>query len=76
VFTQLLTAGQQKPEHERQIRPLIGLPPEQVRLAWDKALSNAGGKKSRRPWLKGRSKISPELLMWFSKKRLQLATLL
>jgi len=52
VFTQLLTNGQQKPEHERQVRPLIGLPPDQVRLAWEKAVSNAGGKKIREAMVK------------------------
>jgi hypothetical protein len=44
VFTQLLTNGQQKPEHERQIRPLVGLAPDQVQLAWVNAVNKAGGR--------------------------------
>ncbi len=45
VFTQLLTNGQQKPEHERQIRPLIGLTAEQAQAAWQRAVEKAEGRK-------------------------------
>src|SRR5579862_8612802 len=44
VFTHLASNGRQKPEHERQVRPLLGLPPEQAQLAWDTAVQRAGGK--------------------------------
>jgi hypothetical protein len=43
VFTHLgATSSLQKPEHETQVRPLLGLPPEQAKLAWDRALEAAG----------------------------------
>ena len=38
----MLTNGQQKPDNERQIRPLVGLAPEQAQLAWDHAVKLAG----------------------------------
>jgi len=58
VFTQLLTAGHQKlPSTETPVRPLIGLPPEQVRLAWDKAVSNTDDKKSRATGQKGGRRV-------------------
>jgi hypothetical protein len=44
VFTYLGTRGAQKPTHEKQVRPLIGLTPEQAQQAWDKAVQRAGGK--------------------------------
>jgi hypothetical protein len=44
VFTHLGTNGAQKPAHERQVRPLIGLTPEQAQQAWDTAVQRAGGK--------------------------------
>ena len=44
VFTRLGANGSQKPEHERQVRPLIGLTPEQAQQVWEKAVQRAGGK--------------------------------
>ena len=44
VFTYLRASGSQMPEHERQVRPLIALAPEQARMAWNKAVERAGGK--------------------------------
>ena len=35
VFTSLGANGSQKPTHERQVRPLVGLSPEQAQLAWN-----------------------------------------
>ncbi|MHB8522861.1 MAG: hypothetical protein ACYDH9_19165 [Limisphaerales bacterium] len=37
----------QKPTHESQVRPLIGLKPEQVREAWKKAATKANGEVIR-----------------------------
>src|ERR1051326_4926214 len=34
------------PHHESQVRVLVGLSPEQAKLAWDKALQRAGGARS------------------------------
>ncbi|MHC1769145.1 MAG: hypothetical protein AB9869_33490 [Verrucomicrobiia bacterium] len=34
-----------KPDHESQLRPLVGLTPEQAQLAWTCAVENAGGRK-------------------------------
>jgi len=31
------------PERETQVRPLVGLAPEQVQLAWERAVQKAGG---------------------------------
>jgi hypothetical protein len=45
VFTFLVTAGHQKPEHEKQVRPLTGLTPEQAQLAWERAVEIAHGRK-------------------------------
>ncbi|MHC1764501.1 MAG: hypothetical protein AB9869_09360 [Verrucomicrobiia bacterium] len=45
VFSHLLTNCQHQPEHESQIRPLVGLTPEQAQLAWTCAVENAGGRK-------------------------------
>ena len=45
VFRHLMTKSHQKPEHETQVRPLIGLSPEQVQLAWEAAVAKAGGRK-------------------------------
>jgi len=46
VFTDLVTIGHQtKPEHERQVRPLVGLTAEQAQKAWDRAIEKAGGRK-------------------------------
>jgi polyhydroxyalkanoate synthesis regulator phasin len=36
---------QTKPEHERQVRPLVGLTAEQAQKAWDRAIEKAGGRK-------------------------------
>jgi hypothetical protein len=36
-----------KPEHETQLRPLLGLPPEQALAAWTRAVAIAGGRKVR-----------------------------
>ena len=46
VFTHLVTIGHQtKPEHERQVRPLVGLTPDQAQVAWERAIEKAGGRK-------------------------------
>ena len=45
VTTRLLTACQQKPQHEAQVRPLVGLTPAQAQQAWDHAIEAAGGRK-------------------------------
>jgi len=45
VTTRLLTACQQKPQHEAQVRPLVGLTPEQAQQAWEHAIEAAGGRK-------------------------------
>ena len=45
VTTRLLTICQQKPQHESQVRPLVGLTPEQAQEAWDRAIEDAGGRK-------------------------------
>jgi hypothetical protein len=45
VTTRLLTACRQKPQHEAQVRPLVGLTPEQAQQAWDHAIEAAGGRK-------------------------------
>jgi hypothetical protein len=37
------SSSQLKPDHETQVRPLIGLTPEQARLAWERAVQKAGG---------------------------------
>ncbi|MHC1769243.1 MAG: hypothetical protein AB9869_34005 [Verrucomicrobiia bacterium] len=34
-----------KPDHESQLRPLVGLTPEQAQLAWTCAVESAGGRK-------------------------------
>ena len=39
------TNSHQKPEHETQIRPLIGLDPESAQTAWDHAAAKAAGRK-------------------------------
>jgi hypothetical protein len=36
---------QLKPDHESQIRPLVGLTPEQAKLAWERAVEKAGGRR-------------------------------
>jgi hypothetical protein len=38
-----LTAGQQKPEHEKQVRPLVGLGLEEGSQAWTRAVEKAFG---------------------------------
>jgi hypothetical protein len=48
VFTHLMTAGHQKPEHEKQVRPLAGLTPAQAQLAWDRAGEIVDGRKTSR----------------------------
>jgi hypothetical protein len=46
VFTHLLTNRQQGcPEHETQVRPLLGLTADQAPLAWEHAVQKAGGRK-------------------------------
>lgn len=45
VFTHLMTISHQIPDHETQIRPLVGLTPEQAQLAWTCAVESAGGRK-------------------------------
>ena len=40
--------AQQKPWHESQLRPLIGLTKEKAQAAWDHAVQMARGQKSRR----------------------------
>jgi hypothetical protein len=46
VFNVLVTSCHQtRPEHEAQVRPLVGLTPEQARQAWEAAL----GKAAKRP---------------------------
>ena len=45
VFTHLVTNSHQKPDHETQVRPLIGLTPEQAQLAWEQAVEKAGGRR-------------------------------
>ena len=46
VFTHLVTISHQtKPEHERQVRPLVGLTAEQAQKAWDRAIEKAAGRK-------------------------------
>jgi hypothetical protein len=39
------SSSQLKPDHETQVRPLMGLTPEQARLAWERAVQKAGGWK-------------------------------
>jgi hypothetical protein len=45
VFTHLRTIGPQKPDSERQVRPLIGLTPEQAQLVWNRAVDKAAGRQ-------------------------------
>jgi hypothetical protein len=46
LFTYLVTnCEHRKPERESQLRPLIGLSPEQAKLAWDHAAEKAGSAK-------------------------------
>ena len=46
VFAPLVTIShQRRPEHETQVRPLIGLTPPQAQLAWEHAVEKAAGKK-------------------------------
>jgi polyhydroxyalkanoate synthesis regulator phasin len=45
VGTHLVTISHQKPEHETQVRPLVGLTAEQAQKAWDRAVEKAGGRK-------------------------------
>jgi hypothetical protein len=43
LFTQVFADGKApKPRHESQLRPLMGLSPEQAQLAWERAAQNAG----------------------------------
>ena len=47
VFTHLGTNSSQiKPDNEMQVRPLIGLTPEQAQLAWEKAIARADSRQS------------------------------
>jgi hypothetical protein len=46
VFTSVGTISSlRKPEHETQVRPLVGLTPEQAQLAWARAIEKAGGRR-------------------------------
>jgi len=45
VFRHLMTICHQTPDHESQVRPLIGLKPEEAQLAWTCAVETAGGRK-------------------------------
>jgi hypothetical protein len=46
LFTHLVTnCEHRKPERESQLRPLIGLTPDQAKLAWDHAAEKAGEAK-------------------------------
>jgi len=46
VFTHLVTiCHQTKPEYESQVRPLVGLTPDQAQVAWERAIEKAGGRK-------------------------------
>jgi hypothetical protein len=45
VFTHLLTNSHQKPDHETQVRPLVGLTQDQAQQAWDRAVQKAGGRR-------------------------------
>jgi hypothetical protein len=36
---------QTKPEYESQVRPLVGLTPDQAQVAWERAIEKAGGRK-------------------------------
>jgi hypothetical protein len=46
VFNRLLTICQQtKPEHESQVRPLIGLTPDQAGQVWEAAVAKAGSRR-------------------------------
>jgi hypothetical protein len=38
-------SSQQKPEHETQVRPLVGLTPDQAQRAWQHAAQTAGARK-------------------------------
>jgi hypothetical protein len=44
VFTHLMTNSHQKPDHETQLRPLIGLTPAEAQVAWQCAVEMAGGR--------------------------------
>ncbi|MHC1767677.1 MAG: hypothetical protein AB9869_25935 [Verrucomicrobiia bacterium] len=41
----MMTICHQTPQHESQVRPLIGLKPEEAQLAWTCAVESAGGRK-------------------------------
>jgi hypothetical protein len=46
LFTHLLAnCKHRKPDHESQLRPLIGLSPEQAQQAWEYAVEKAGSRK-------------------------------
>jgi hypothetical protein len=38
--------SQRKPEHENQLRPLVGLTPEQAQVAWERAAEKASDRKT------------------------------
>jgi hypothetical protein len=44
VFRTLVTSCHQKPEHESQVRPLIGLTGEQAQQTWEHAAQKAGNR--------------------------------
>jgi hypothetical protein len=46
IFTYRLTNWQfRKPDHESQLRPLIGLTPEQAKQAWERVTQKAGDRR-------------------------------
>ena len=45
LFTHLGANCSLKPQHESQLRPLLGLTVEQGQQAWDHAVKNAGGRR-------------------------------
>jgi hypothetical protein len=45
VFTNLVTNSHQKPGHETQLRPLVGLTPDQAQQAWEHAVEKAAGRR-------------------------------
>ena len=45
LYALVTNCHQTKPDHESQLRPLIGLTLEQAQLAWENAVLKAGGRK-------------------------------
>jgi hypothetical protein len=46
LFSRLGTNCARKPEHASQMRPLLGLKPDQAQLAWEHAVSHSGPRKT------------------------------